>query len=257
MEMSKTLRQDGKERESPMLEARSITKRFGAVQALDQVDFSVYPNEIIGLIGDNGAGKSTLIKILSGVIFPDEGEIFYCGEKVEIRSPRDSHRLGIETIYQDAALVDTMSIMRNTFLGREKTGFAGFLKKKEMREKSIEVLEKSIGISGIVSPEQIVGNLSGGQKQSVAIARAVYFKKRILLLDEPTSALSVKETQKVLDYMLQLREEGVSCVFVTHNLYHVYQVADRLVILSHGKKIKDVLKGDTSLEELTCILCEK
>jgi simple sugar transport system ATP-binding protein len=241
----------------PIIEARGISKRFGAVQALNKVDFCVYPQEIVGLIGDNGAGKSTLIKILSGIFPPDEGVIYYCGQEVRINSPRDSHRLGIETIYQDAALVDTMSIMRNIFLGREETNSGGFLKKKEMREKSLKILEHSIGVSGIVSPEQVVRNLSGGQKQAVAIARAVHFRKKVLLLDEPTSALSVKETQKVLEYMLRLRDEGVSCVFVTHNLYHVYQVADRFVILSRGRKIKDVAKDETSLEELTCILCEK
>lgn len=257
MEAPENLQKGNADSVAPILEARGISKRFGAVQALNRVDFSIYPGEIVGLIGDNGAGKSTLIKILSGVILPDEGAIFYCGQRVEIKSPRDSHELGIETIYQDAALVDTMSIMRNIFLGRERMKFLGFLDKKYMRERSVEVLEKSIGISGIISPEQVVRNLSGGQKQSVAIARAVHFKKKILLLDEPTSALSVKETQKVLDYMLRLRDEDVSCVFVTHNLYHVYQVADRFVILNRGKKIKDVVKNETSLEELTCILCEK
>lgn len=241
----------------PIIEARGISKRFGAVQALDKVDFCIYPQEIVGLVGDNGAGKSTLIKILSGIFPPDEGVICCYGQEVKINSPRDSHRLGIETIYQDAALVDTMNIMRNIFLGREETDASGFLKKREMREKSLEILEHSIGVSGIVSPEQIVRNLSGGQKQSVAIARAVHFRKKVLLLDEPTSALSVRETQKVLDYMLHLRDEGISCVFVTHNLYHVYQVADRFVILSRGRKIKDVAKNETSIDELTCILCEK
>ncbi len=241
----------------PIIEAKRISKKFGAVQALDSVDFHIYPQEIVGLIGDNGAGKSTLIKILSGIFPPDEGVLLINGQEVKINSPRDSQNLGIETIYQDAALVDTMSIMRNVFLGREDTNSSGFLKKKEMRKKSLEILEHSIGISGIVSPDQIVKNLSGGQKQSVALARAVHFRKKVLLLDEPTSALSVKETQKVLEYMLSLRNEGVSCVFVTHNLYHVYQVADKFVILSRGRKIEDVAKNETSLDELTCILCEK
>lgn len=246
-----------REHEIPVLEAKGISKKFGAVQALDKVDFYIYPQEILGLIGDNGAGKSTLIKILSGVLSPDEGIILWHGQEVKITSPRDSHRLGIETIYQDAALVDTMSIMRNIFLGREETSLAGFLYKEEMRKKSMDILEHSVGVSGIVSPDQVVRELSGGQKQSVAIARAIHFRNRILLLDEPTSALSVKESQRILDYMLRLRDEGASCVFVTHNLYHVYQVADRFVILSHGRKIKDVAKNETSLDELTCILCEK
>ena len=238
----------------PLIELRGITKKYGAATALENIDFQINPGEVIGLLGDNGAGKSTLIKILSGVVEPTEGKFLHLGNEVKIRSRRDSYNVGIETIYQDIALVDQMDIMRNIFLGREETGFLGFMKMKYMKEKAMQVLEHTVGISGITSPEQTVKGLSGGQKQAVALARAVYFKNKILLLDEPTSALSVRETEKTLDYILQLKQEGISSVLVTHNMYHGYQTCDRFVILSHGKRILDVLKEQTSIQELTNII---
>lgn len=242
------------ERENPLIEMKGISKKFGKVGALNRVDFTINYDEVVGLVGDNGAGKSTLIKILSGIYQQDEGKIYKEGREVILLSRKDSMDLGIETIYQDAALVDQMSILRNMFLGREITFFFGFLDKKSMGKKSLEVLNKSIGIAGIKSPDQVVGQLSGGQKQAVATARAIYFKTKILLLDEPTSALSIKESQKILKYVQQLKEEGISSVFVTHNLYHVYPVADRFVVLSRGRKIKDVRKRNTSIEELSKII---
>lgn len=235
----------------PLIELRNITKAYGAVVALDNIDFHIAPGEVIGLLGDNGAGKTTLIKILSGIVQPTSGAILYQGKEVKIRSRRESYEMGIETIYQDIALVDQMDIMRNIFLGREETNALGFMKIKSMKEKSMEVLNHTVGISGITSPDQIVKGLSGGQKQAVALARAVYFKNKILLLDEPTSALSVRETDKTLEYIVQLKGEGISCVLVTHNIYHGYQVADRFVVLSHGKLVKEVAKEDTDVEELT------
>ena len=238
----------------PIIELRRIGKRYGAVLALDGIDFHIAEGEVIGLVGDNGAGKSTLIKILSGIIQPTSGAILNHGRLIRIRDHREAIRIGIETIYQDIALVDQMTIMRNIFLGREETGFLGLLKMKSMKKKAMEVLEHTVGISGITSPDQIVKGLSGGQKQAVALARAVYFRNRILLLDEPTAALSVRETEKTLEYILQLKKEGISSVLVSHNLFHAYQVADRFVILSHGRKIKDVPKHETSVEELTHIL---
>jgi simple sugar transport system ATP-binding protein len=242
--------------ENPIIEMKNIAKAYGAVQALDDIHFWINPNEVIGLVGDNGAGKSTLIKILSGIIRQDKGDIYYNGQKYKIESHRDSYAIGIETIYQDVALIGTMNILRNIFLGREEVNGLGFMRIKNMKVKSMDVLKHSIGISGILSPDQIVKNLSGGQKQAVAIARAVYFKKKMLLLDEPTSALSVKETQLVLNYILNLKNEGISCVFVTHNLYHVYQVADRFVILSRGRKIADIAKKDTTIKQLSNIIVE-
>lgn len=234
-----------------LIEYRGLVKHYGPVKALKGVDFEIRRGEVLGLLGDNGAGKSTLIKILSGIVTPTAGQLFADGQPARIRNRRDSYKLGIETIYQDIALVDQMDIMRNIFLGREITTRFGFLDMKAMREAAMEVLEKTVGISGIQSPSQKVKGLSGGQKQAVAIARAVYFKNKILLLDEPTSALSVRETEKTLEYILQLKREGLSTVLVTHNIYHGYQVADRFVVLSHGEKIMDVRKEETSIDELT------
>jgi simple sugar transport system ATP-binding protein len=242
---------------SKLIELRGITKKFANVVALDHVDFEIRPNEVLGLLGDNGAGKSTLVKIISGVLSADEGTVFQAGRQVKLSSHADAARLGIETIYQDAALVNTLSIYRNMFLGREQTATFGFLRRQSMKKKTMEILASSVQIAGVVSPDQIVGGLSGGQRQAVAIARAVHFRKKILLLDEPTSALSVRETENVLDYMVQLKRDGVSCVFVTHNLYHAYRVCDRFVVLSHGQKVKDVAKNDTSIEELTEVIVQR
>jgi simple sugar transport system ATP-binding protein len=240
-----------------LIELRGITKKFGNVIALDHVDFEIRANEVVGLLGDNGAGKSTLVKIISGVLSPDGGDCLAAGIRTRIASHADAARLGIETIYQDAALVNSLSIYRNMFLGREQTTALGFLRRRTMKMKTMEILRSSVQISGIVSPDQLVGGLSGGQRQAVAIARAVYFRKKALLLDEPTSALSVRETENVLNYMVQLKRGGVSCVFVTHNLYHAYRVCDRFVILSHGRKIKDVTRATTSIEELTAAIVQQ
>ena len=189
----------------PIYEVRGVSKRYGNVQALTSLNFHISAGEVVGLLGDNGAGKSTLIKLMSGIIRPDDGEILVDGARAVVSSRRDSEHIGIETIYQDTALVDTMSIVRNIFMGREIANRWGFLKHRTMREIAIEVLRSGIHISGIDSPDKEVGDLSGGQKQAVAIARAVYFKRRILLLDEPTSALSVRETEAVLNYIEKLR----------------------------------------------------
>lgn len=240
--------------ETPIILMKGVTKRYGGVLALDQVEFHIGRNEIIGLLGENGAGKSTLVKILSGIVQPTEGEIRCDGRVVRIRSHKDAYQFGIETIYQDMGLVDDMTIVRNIFLGREITNRFGFMKMDEMRATAMEALQGTIGITGIVSADQIVRGLSGGQKQSVAIARAVHFKNRILLLDEPTSALSVRETNKTLEYTLKLKRDGISSVLVSHNLYHAYQVADRFVVLSRGRKIRDCRKEETSIEELTKLI---
>ncbi len=236
---------------APMYEVRNVSKRFGGVLALDGFDFHLGAGEVVGLLGDNGAGKSTLIKMMSGIVQPDTGAVFVDGAEVAVRSRRDSQKIGIETIYQDTALVDSMSIVRNIFMGRELVGRRGFLDHRRMRGVAIDVLRTTVHISGIDNPDQEVGALSGGQKQAVAIARAVYFKRRILLLDEPTSALSVRETESLLAYIKRLRDEGVSSVLVTHNLYHAYQACDRFVVMSHGRKVIDVSKADTSIDELT------
>lgn len=236
---------------TPMFELRDIRKSYGKKKALDGLSLTVGPNEVLGLLGDNGAGKSTLIKVMSGIVPIDSGQVFADGKPAKLASRLDSQDIGIETIYQDVALVPTMSIMRNMFLGRELVGKLGFLQQNEMRKLSMDVLKSAVHISGIDSPDLPVSGLSGGQAQAVAIARAVHFKSKILLLDEPTSALSVRETEWVLNYVRKLKEEGTSSVLVTHNLYHAYQVCDRFVVMSHGKKSIEVRKEDTTIEELT------
>ena len=239
---------------APIFEARGVSKSYGHVEALIDVDFQIYPNEVVGLLGDNGAGKSTLIKIMSGVVQPDTGSFLRAGKPININSRRASEAAGIETIYQDIALVGSMSIMRNIFAGRELVNRAGFLRMKEMRDTAMEILDKYVRIAGITSPELMVEELSGGQQQAVAIARAVHFKHDMLLLDEPTSALSVRETEKVLGFMTELASTGVSCVFVTHNLYQASQVCHRFVVMAHGRVVKVARKEETSIEELTELL---
>jgi simple sugar transport system ATP-binding protein len=241
--------------ETPLFEARGLCKSYGHVEALIDVNFEVRPGEVVGLLGDNGAGKSTLIKMLSGVIQPDQGSFFRNGKKVDISTRKKSEEDGgIQTIYQDIALVKSMSIMRNIFAGREPTNALGFMRINEMRETAMDILDEYVRIAGITSPNILVEELSGGQAQAVAIARAVHFKRDILLLDEPTSALSVRETEKVLNIMRDLADTGVSCVFVTHNLYHAFRVCDRFSILAHGQNVQDTMKSDTSLNELTDII---
>ena len=239
--------------ETPIYRITGISKSFGHVEALKNVDMSIFRGEIIGLVGDNGAGKSTLIKILSGIYTPNSGTIEYEGVVRKIASYRDSQELGIATIYQDRALVDSVSIYRNIFMGNEIIKPTGVLDKRKMRKEANRVLRESISI-GIMSPNQVVGDLSGGQKQAVAIARAIYFRARLLLLDEPTNALSVRESQQVMNFVKNLREEGVSSIFVTHNLLHVYSIADRFIILSHGEKVGDFDKKDITIERLEKII---
>lgn len=240
--------------DTPFIDLKGITHQYGPITALKDVDFKIDKAEIVGLVGDNGAGKSTLIKILSGVLQPTRGEIFVEGKKMVFSSARVAMDCGMETIYQDMNLIDLMDIMRNIFFGREETYPFGFLKIKSMKQKAMDILEREITIEGIRSPKQLVGKLSGGQKQAVSIARAMFFKNQVLLLDEPTSALSVRETQAFLDHISRLKSEGLSVVIVTHNLYHAYQVADRFVILSHGEKIQDTLRADTDAEQLTKVI---
>ena len=235
--------------EETLVKMMGIHKWFGKVHALKGVDFEVKYSQVVGLVGDNGAGKSTLIKVLSGVHIADKGEIYFEGEKVNITSPAYARRLGIETVYQEQALAPNMSISRNIFMGREPTTSFGFMDKKRMNEESIN----SLGSLGLYlrSPEIPIAVLSGGQRQGVAIVRALHFKAKLVVLDEPTIALSVKETQEVLAFIERLREEGISVIFITHNLYHVFPVADRFVVLTRGEKTADVRKGDMSVDELT------
>jgi simple sugar transport system ATP-binding protein len=218
---------------------------------LSNLSFHIGEGEVVGLLGDNGAGKSTAVNLISGIHKPTDGYISVDGKRTLFTCRSDSAEAGIETIYQHTALVDSLSITRNIFMGRELTDRFGFLRQAEMRDIAMEVLTNAVHISGIDSPDTLVGNLSGGQKQAVAIARAVHFKKRVLLLDEPTSALSVRETEALLNQVLKLKAENVSSVLVTHNLYHAFQVCDRFVIMSHGTKVFDVPKSETTVGQLT------
>lgn len=235
-----------------LVEMIQISKSFGKVQALKEVDFKVGYQEIVGLVGDNGAGKSTLIKILTGVFPPDEGEIYFEGKKVFLKSPKEARDLGIETVYQHLALVDLMSVTKNLFLGREIVGkFLGFvpvLETNKMRKITIESL-KDLGIR-IDSVDENIANLSGGQRQAVAIGRAVHFGAKLLILDEPTAALSIRECNKVLDHILDVKARGLSVIFITHNIYHVYSVADKFTVLDHGVKLGDFEKKDVTAEDI-------
>ncbi len=238
-----------------LVEMIGISKRFGKVQALRKVDFSVGKQEVVGLLGDNGAGKSTLIKILVGYYQPDEGEIYFEGKRVRFHSPRQSRDLGIETVYQDLALVNLMPLWRNFFLGRELTvkfGMFKFLKLREMKYRSVNAM-KDIGIT-LRDSDETVAMMSGGERQAVAIARAIHFGAKLLILDEPTAALSVGETKRVLEHILEAKRRGISVVFITHNIYHVYEVADRLVILEKGEKIGDYKKTEVTPQQVMDII---
>lgn len=239
-----------------LLRLEGVTKNYGPNTVLNDVSFTIGKNEVVGLLGDNGAGKSTLVKIMSGVVPMSSGQYFWEGSKVDNVSRPETEKLGVETIFQDSALVPQMSISRNIFMGREITNKLGFMKMKEMDDITTEVLDSVVTIEGIKSSRQLVQSLSGGQAQAVAIARAVHFKRSLLILDEPTSALAVRATEALLNYLTQLKSEGVSSVLVTHNLHHAYQVCDRHIVMNHGRKILDVRREDTSVEELTAAVVE-
>lgn len=235
---------------APLLEMRDICKSFGGVAALDKVSFDVNEGEIVGLLGDNGAGKSTLVNVMSGVTVADSGSVSWQGRGVTLRNRTDSAALGIETIFQDSALVGTMSVTRNIFMGREVTNRWGFLKQRAMREASQEVLRGIVAIRGIDSAERQVGGLSGGQRQAVAIARAVYFKRKLLILDEPTSALAARATAALFDYLGALKEQGLSSVLVTHDLYDAHKICDRFVVMGRGRVVMTATRDEVALDDL-------
>ncbi|TIN27185.1 MAG: sugar ABC transporter ATP-binding protein [Mesorhizobium sp.] len=218
-----------------LIELRDISKSYGHVYALGGVNLSVDRGEVVGLLGDNGAGKSTLIKILSGVVKPTSGEILVRGKPVTGWSAARSRDAGIETVFQDRALAVQQTIVRNIFMGRELTGFMGFLRvNKEIEEASR--LMREIGFtSKVFTPQSIVGQLSGGERQGVAIARAIYKQAELIVLDEPTTALSLTETAKVFHFVRQVRASGRSILFIGHNIHHVFDIADRFVVLDRGK----------------------
>jgi simple sugar transport system ATP-binding protein len=240
---------------SPLVIMENIVKSFGRVTALEGVDFEVGQAEVMALLGDNGAGKSTLIKILTGIYTPTTGRIIFDGQDVQIRSSHEARELGIETVYQDLALVNTMSIGRNFFLGREPVRHVGpipWLDLQYMAEQT-RVSLADIGIN-IRSANDKVGKLSGGERQSIAIGRAIHFGVKLLILDEPTSALSVAEARKVLDYTLNAKERGLSVIFITHNVHHVMEVADRYTVIRHGKRVGTYNDGEISFDDLSDLI---
>ena len=247
------------DRETPLVEVRDVAKSFGRIEALSRVSFSLGHAQVLGLLGDNGAGKSTLIKILTGLFPPDRGEIRWEGERIRFHSPRDAYEIGIATVYQDLAIVDLMSIYRNVFLGRENAVTKGIGPLRILdRKKAHEEARKAIADIGIQirDPEETIARMSGGERQSVAIARAAYFSPKLLILDEPTSALSLRQTDRVLRSIEEARNKGISIIFITHNVHHVYPVADRFVILSHGESIAEFPRGAHSKEEVSELIVE-
>jgi fructose transport system ATP-binding protein len=243
---------------APILEARGLVKRYGHVVALNGADLELYPGEILAIIGDNGAGKSTLIKALSGALQPDEGEIRLGGERVHFRSPRDARRAGVETVYQDLAVAPALDIAANIFLGREtrRRGSGGrilrMLDKRGMRrEAARHFAELKIGIQSITQP---VEDLSGGQRQGVAVARAAAWASRLVIMDEPTAALGVKETGQVIDLIRRVRERGLPVILISHDMPHVFELADRIHIMRLGKRAAVVTPQSHTMPEAVAIM---
>ena len=240
----------------PMLQLRGLTKRFGGLTAVDRVDLEVYPGEVVGLLGDNGAGKSTLIKMVSGVYRPDGGEIFFQGREIRLGSPMDALELGIETLYQDLALAENLNVYANIFLGRERTkpflGLIRVLDHASMHEESEKVLKRlEIEIPSLKSQ---IKHLSGGQRQAVAIGRSIYWNAKLLIMDEPTAALGVQEQRKVLDLVRVLASQNIPIIVISHQLYDIFSVTDRLVIMRRGRKVAERRTKDTTPDEVVGLI---
>jgi len=239
----------------PLLEMRNISKFFGGICAVNRVDFAVNKGEVVGLVGDNAAGKSTLMKILAGAYTPSDGEIRFENHHVRFHDPQDARRMGIEMLFQDLALVPELDVAENLFLGKEVfRSFFGMipmkflLDRRKMSAKAEEFL-KDLCIN-VENVHEKVRNLSGGQQQSVSIARTLFFNAKLVILDEPTSAISVRETQRVLELISQLKTKSVSVIIVSHRMEDIFAVADRIVVLRKGSKVEDVAKGGTSMEQV-------
>jgi fructose transport system ATP-binding protein len=243
---------------APILEARGLMKRYGQVVALNGADFELYPGEILAIIGDNGAGKSTLIKALSGALQPDDGEIRLDGGRVHFRSPGDARKAGIETVYQDLAVAPSLDIASNIFLGRERRRrdplgvVLRLLDKRAMRrEATRHFAELQIGVQSMT---QAVENLSGGQRQGVAVARAATWAKRLVIMDEPTAALGVKETRQVLDLISRVRDRGLPVILISHDMPHVFELADRIQIMRLGRRIAVVTPRTHTMPEAVALM---
>jgi len=239
----------------PAMELRGVSVSFGSVRALQDIDIKVYPGEVHCLLGDNGAGKSTLIKVLSGVYRPTRGEIFVDGKPVVFRSPRDAQDLGVATVFQDLGMISLMSITRNFFLGREPTRSSLPFSRID-KERANTIARQAMADIGIDvrDPTQAVGTLSGGERQSVAIARAVHFGARVLILDEPTSALGVHQAAMVLKFIIEARMRGLAVIFISHNIHHAYPVGDTFTLLNRGRNRGTYAKSDISRDEVISIM---
>jgi fructose transport system ATP-binding protein len=241
----------------PILEAHGLCKSFGSVRALIDVNLDLYPGEVLGLMGDNGAGKSTTVKILSGALQPDAGEIRVGGQPVQLRSPIDARRVGIETVYQDLAVVPMLDVAENLFLGRElrlrgPLGMLRFLDKRSMRRQAEERLrELNVGVDSV---RQRVDTLSGGQRQGVAVGRAVAFGRRIVIMDEPTAALGVRESRRVIELIQLIRRQGISVILISHNLPQVLEVSDRIMVLRNGRRVGVVRTAETDMQQVVRLI---
>jgi D-xylose transport system ATP-binding protein len=233
----------------PLLECRGVSKAFGAVQALDRVDFEVRRGEVMALVGDNGAGKSTLIKGIAGIYPFDAGELHVDGKRVHIHGPREAARLGIEIVYQDLALADNLDVVANMYLGRERLR-AGFLLDEHAMEGACRETLDSLSVTTLKSVRQIVAGLSGGQRQAVAVAKSVMWNSKLVILDEPTAALGVAQTRQVLDLVRRLSEQGLGVVVVSHNLHDIFEVADRITVLRLGRRVALLHREETTEQEV-------
>jgi simple sugar transport system ATP-binding protein len=241
----------------PRLELRNISKSFGGVHVLRDVSLRLMPGEVVGLLGDNGAGKSTLIKILTGVHQPEEGEILFDGEVVTDLDVPKARTLGVETVFQERALADQLPLWRNIFMGRPLSNRLGLLRTGEMRKVTEDLMGKSMGFtSAVLTPDTAVVGLSGGERQGLAIVRALHFEADVIILDEPTMGLSLKETEKLLKFVEGIRAAGKSAIFIDHNIFHVYSVADRIIVLDRGRVAGEFPTSRYSLEELMGIMRE-
>lgn len=234
---------------NPLLELKGVSKSFGAVQALYQVDFGARAGEVMALVGDNGAGKSTLIKGIAGIYSLDEGQVFFDGKPVSINNPRDAAQLGIEVVYQDLALADNLDVVANMFLGRERTKSLFRLNELEMEQTALETLE-SLSVTTIRSVRQPVASMSGGQRQAIAVAKAVMWNSKVVILDEPTAALGVAQTRQVLNLVRRLAERGIAVVLISHNLHDIFEVADRITVLRLGQKVAEYEANKTTQQEV-------
>ncbi|HEU4973038.1 MAG TPA: ATP-binding cassette domain-containing protein [Gaiellaceae bacterium] len=235
--------------DTPLLEIRDLSKTFGSVQALTDVDFEVRSGEVMALVGDNGAGKSTLIKCIAGIHGYDSGTILFNGDEVHIHGPKDSARLGIEVVYQDLALCDNLDVVQNMYLGREARDFLFRLKEPVMEQHTVETL-KGLRVTTIRSIRQAVATLSGGQRQSVAVARAVMWNSKLVILDEPTAALGVAQTEQVLELVRRLADQGLAVVLISHNLHDIFETATRITVLRLGRNVGIYERAATTQQEV-------